>query len=72
MHRRMHRGRCTGGTEVKKEGGAQHTCSEATEAGAEAGPVAAAVEMAVTKEGMARASSSLGRQAPGPAPHLTQ
>ena len=47
--------------------GAQHTCSEEA-AAAEAGAGAAGVEeMAVTKEGMACASSSLGRHAPGPA-----
>ena len=50
-------------------GGVQRTCSEATEAAAEVGAVAAGVEeMAVTKEGMACASISLGRHAPGPAP----
>lgn len=52
----------------------QQTWSEgAAEAAAEAGAAAAGgvEEMAVTKEGMACASSSLGLHAPGPAPHPT-
>lgn len=50
----------------------QQTWSEGA-AAAEAGAAAAAgvEEMAVTKEGMACASSSLGLHAPGPAPHPT-
>ena len=48
----------------------QQTCSEGA-AVAEAGAAAAGVEeMAVTKEGMACASSSLGLHAPGPVPCL--
>lgn len=50
--------------------GVQQTWSEGA-AAAEAGAAAAAVEeMAVTKEGMACASSSLGLHAPGPIPYL--
>lgn len=57
-------------TGVGEGGEGKQTCSEATDAAAEAGAVAAGVEeMAVTKEGMACASTSLGRHAPGPAPH---
>lgn len=50
--------------------GVQQTWSEGA-AAAEAGAAAAGVEeMAVTKEGMACASSSLGLHAPGPVPYL--
>ena len=50
--------------------GVQQTWSEGA-AAAEAGAAAAGVEeMAVTKEGMACASSSLALHAPGPAAYL--